>query len=1002
VQRPTAHRLLATVSLLLLTISTFTIAIEVPQPVLAQSQVSTSSAATPLFDDFTQDTALNTSMWQINGPVGSFFAQAECLGCSLIPLAPAFSSAGMEIAQANHALVVGSIQSVESFAPPFNATAVVEGTVANGHTFVFAISNADVTSGLGILGNLNPTDCSNLENCGDPSTCGTPGNSSVGANLCFYGIDVKIPKGGGGWKNGPKLYLTPSVNVVYTLQISVNASGVAQYSVSQAGQVLGRSTLQVGMGPFYLLMDQGEGSPVAYHGSNIAYWKAVSVTSPATSQALSVYPTEPSFTSILLNYRGKSLSSPIHVAAAMGPNYPKGLTVTFRPAGAQQFTNTADIDPSPSGLSSVMVNATLDCIAGGCMQPGGTQLPLNYSLTITASSGTYSKNTTVQLRLLKAKWLIMLYCASDPLRGDPPSSLQPDMSGNVLELIDATEANRNPAVGILVLFFVAYDSVTFPNAPAQPSNTIVLYKVANGTIAKVGSTWPQTNIKDPATLNKFLVTSMDMIPAERNQLVLADHGAGMRGYALFDGSTMSVPQLVAALTGTPSKLDILSFDACLMSQVDALYQLRTYASYFTASERTIPGPGYDYTGFLASLLKNPGQSTASYLGVIVSSYGTKYASSSPPENATLAAINSTELAGVVSSLDALSGLLVQHYGAHSGAFNATMLLVLRKSVYVDAGYPYVDIRSFAQNIMASPQITDQSVKNAAAAVIQATRAAVVANTTVYLIKGVGTPIMYEGLTVLMWQRANIPRRPYQMFTGIEAQLSFSNAAHWLPLLRCVNRSLSLSTAAWTLVQMVHPGHQLYLNVYDSAGRHTGYNSALLNFSRTATELIPGSYYLDFGNGTVIIALPPDIQSFRTVVDGAAMEEASESYNLTYTVIQNGTVTSAKTVQRTINQDTLESANVTVQSGVLAVGATTVTTSAVTITSSSSTSSTSSTSATSSATSTASQAAPSGGGGIPELPFQALAVPLLTAALAVSYILARRRPSPAGGSGANRM
>ena len=65
----------------------------------------------------------------------------------------------------------------------------------------------------------------------------------------------------------------------------------------------------------------------------------------------------------------------------------------------------------------------------------------------------------------------------------------------------------------------------------------------------------------------------------------------------------------------------------------------------------------------------------------------------------------------------------------------------------------------------------------------------------------------------------------------------------------------------------------------------------MNISRTAIEAIPGSYYLDFGNGTVIIALPPGVQSFTVVVDGTAMEESTEAYTLTYAVVQNGTVTS---------------------------------------------------------------------------------------------------------------
>jgi hypothetical protein len=73
------------------------------------------------------------------------------------------------------------------------------------------------------------------------------------------------------------------LNVVYTLQISVDASGNAWYAVSQGGQVLGAGTQQVGTGPFWLILYQGEGSPVESPGPNQAYWLSVSVTPTATT-----------------------------------------------------------------------------------------------------------------------------------------------------------------------------------------------------------------------------------------------------------------------------------------------------------------------------------------------------------------------------------------------------------------------------------------------------------------------------------------------------------------------------------------------------------------------------------------------------------------------------------------------------------------------------------------------------------------------------------------------
>ena len=287
------HRVLVVLALFVLVGSATVAFVDVPP--------TTRAASGPmLYDDFTHDTSLNASLWVINGPVGSVMGPDDA-GFNQVTLVPSFSSTGMEIAQVNKSQEEGTIESIASFTPPFTAVAVVEGTVSNGHTFGFAIASGDASSGVLVYGNLNPTNCSHLGDCSDPSVCGTPANSAIPANQCYYGIDVKVAKNATSWPHVAALYLTPSVNVFYTLQISVDASGSAQYSVSQGGQLLGQSTAQVGTGPFYVVMEQAEGAPVATPGPNQAYWSSVSVgplvvttstttTSPSTT-AVSPAPT---------------------------------------------------------------------------------------------------------------------------------------------------------------------------------------------------------------------------------------------------------------------------------------------------------------------------------------------------------------------------------------------------------------------------------------------------------------------------------------------------------------------------------------------------------------------------------------------------------------------------------------------------------------------------------------------------------------------------------------
>jgi len=359
VRRLQLHRVVAVLSLLVLVASAFVPLAVIVSPVRA---ASISPAAPLLHDDFTHDTSLNASLWQINGPVGSVFGPDE-VGVNMITLAPTFSSSGMMIDQINYSQEEGTIQSNANFTPPFTATATVEGTVSNGHTFGFAMSSADATSGVTVYGNLNPLNCSHLGDCGDPSTCGVSANSSIPPNQCFYGIDGKVGTNGSSWTHTTKLYRTPSVNVVYTLQISVDASGNAWYAVSQGSQVLGAVSEQVGTGPFWLILYQGEGSPVEGHGPNQAYWLSVSVaptaTTFSTTSTLSTTSTSPVpiipgisiivwliiiivvailFLIILLWYRRRNLTIGVQDAGTLSPVI-EGVVSAYGPEKLRGYTD---------------------------------------------------------------------------------------------------------------------------------------------------------------------------------------------------------------------------------------------------------------------------------------------------------------------------------------------------------------------------------------------------------------------------------------------------------------------------------------------------------------------------------------------------------------------------------------------------------------------------------------------------------------------------------------
>jgi hypothetical protein len=288
-----------------------------------------------LSDHFTQDTNLNTNLWQVNGPVGKLVGQnlPSFLSDSIVTPNLTFSASnGMGFSGVNSTYEAASIQSIQSFTPPFTAQASVMATVADGNPFDFLISTSS-GSALGMDGNPNP------------------------ANDGYYGIWESIAPGGG---LSTQLLSTPSLNTIYNLTITVNATGNAKLLVSSQGQILGQLTAQVSVGPFFVLLVQWEAQPITV-GPNQAYWQSVSVSTPAPSQD-SVNLSSPCVNGLQVDINGGAL--PGSAVTFIGWNWGDGQGSTgffpeshvYAAAGAYDVTVTAHYNDGSSASTSVSVN----------------------------------------------------------------------------------------------------------------------------------------------------------------------------------------------------------------------------------------------------------------------------------------------------------------------------------------------------------------------------------------------------------------------------------------------------------------------------------------------------------------------------------------------------------------------------------------------------------------------------------------------------------------------
>ena len=129
-------------------------------------------------------------------------------------------------------------------------------------------------------------------------------------------------------------------------------------------------------------------------------------------------------------------------------------------------------------------------------------------------------------------------------------------------------------------------------------------------------------------LADFVSWSAQTYPADRYMLVLWDHGGGtLGGFGQDDNypnDNLDLYEMAGAVSDSGVKLDIMSFDACLMATLEVGYAFEPYADYLLASEETEPGYGWDYTKSFKALSDDPSMPTLELGARLIDDYGSFY------------------------------------------------------------------------------------------------------------------------------------------------------------------------------------------------------------------------------------------------------------------------------------------------------------------------------------------------------------------------------------------
>jgi len=180
-----------------------------------------------------------------------------------------------------------------------------------------------------------------------------------------------------------------------------------------------------------------------------------------------------------------------------------------------------------------------------------------------------------------------------------------------------------------------------------------------------------TDMGSPETLARFIEWSMSKFPAKRYFVIVWNHGQGWRFQLAKDrnvkgraaasrgqqitaderkqlealtarvpplggfrsvshdedtGSILYNRQIQTVLESKFSgrQLELLGFDACLMSMVETAYAFRRAAAVMVASEELEPTAGWPYKAWLAALIKDPTKDAPALGKLVVDAYRDRY------------------------------------------------------------------------------------------------------------------------------------------------------------------------------------------------------------------------------------------------------------------------------------------------------------------------------------------------------------------------------------------
>ena len=304
-------------------------------------------------------------------------------------------------------------------------------------------------------------------------------------------------------------------------------------------------------------------------------------------------------------------------------------------SGGSASTGSASAGSGTSGSNGpTLINPfqAMSQSSAALNQSGSTD---SQNLSTDVAGGSREKRTVIHGNGKDTVTIMVYMCGTD---------LESKYSMGTNDLLEMTKARYGENVNILV----------YTGGCKQWKNQVVsssvnqIYQVVNGGLKCLVQNVGTDSMVKPATLTEFIRWCAQNYPANRNELILWDHGGGsVTGYGYDEknprAGSMTLAGIDKALGDAGVTFDFIGFDACLMATVETGLMLDKYADYMIASEETEPGIGWYYTDWLTALGNNTGMPTTEIGKNIVDGFIETCARQCRGQSCTLSVVDLAEL-----------------------------------------------------------------------------------------------------------------------------------------------------------------------------------------------------------------------------------------------------------------------------------------------------------------------------------------------------------------------